>query len=1357
MEEEEREKQKQRRLEIYKKIFDSCTEKVDPLALPVEEKVARVQQCVREELARPEPPSIIHAPVEAVSAQELARAKAYATELAQEAAKAPSQESRDLFIADMVNLLPPKLQALVRRLLTLPPEPAPPGAALPPAEVEQAKAYASHCEAETGKAPSKKSRQAIEEACLRSVPERLRGTVYRLLHPESEPPPSPPPVTPQSAQASRETLRAAVAPELARIEAARQACEHETQKATTPEARAALRDFCNRAFPHATEPVYEIGSSLSQETFLELGEVADASGARKKTKEFETITRKFGLKPEEPVPPDLNARLCRYFQEFQAVVNWMIGAGIRLLPLSGSVLEKEAGNFVTAFKKKQLVTRNAPGKEALLAGVFSRIGAEETKLLKRLFPLLEQMGDVARRATFMGQILSFFAGGENNRGFRKETHTAEKLFYEMLLENRSFIARMQIVSVSRGPTFERKSQRVSLKERIWRCAAQFAYFAVREFGTRADLIPLCVSTLSPFLASPASPPTDEDAPKGLPLFYVREFPQGDLLVAVSKEVATRPLTPGQRSAVFLRNLYRHLRNLVKARLNFSPEVQSLLDNMKGAVDSTRESHETALRQWSDQRLISDRPRPIPGKKGVRSPLEEQMQGYLRKLSRLLTERKNYLRRVYKKFKALERDKGEVVAKAEVSQQYRPFGQRKSLDTTLAQLLDLPRAADWWDKWEDLIRKTPDKKSWNTARLRWRVGCLTNLQGAMASFRTDSVALERFIRDALNEAIRGMTRERFLRLVFDPRPRWVALGEGSFTEFKEFLQAQVISQVELCLAAYLQYSRKFPHLLPDALSHLPESVLRRLLSPDRPPLLDPIDRILEGNGIKGDRWEKGLNDSKGLLHKLARPVFKKQTIPLGSGEKAVFEWDALAKESKEPWNEEESAEVEAEAEEEEESTAEGVSDRALGEGQIQLSFKAHEPLSFTLQTEKHVPKGQPPVDRYQKVMQDSPARGNFTPHRGTLTLRSGGGLVLAVPFQRPHQPQTTDINQPQHVAVVASVDLGLKTLATVSISRAKRIVTPGGFGRWDRLGEELARYFFDQRYIDGKKDAWLQCHAKPEWKTLSTDSSAEKREKRHLRRHRGIAWAPEGGVSEKTLLTKGTSGNWKRQFLVLAREARVLQARIGTYKRRFKAWRTKQIAENHRRGVTTPVPDYDRMPRYFKLRRAWKRVWRKLQNLHQEMARQIATRLVAICEHPIPTKEGPVQVTVVRLEDLRWVTSSRKWKTGYFLASNQIHSFFGQIQECFTALATRKGIAVELANAYGTSYRCSLCGKEGKKLVNNKKVINKEVTRVKKIFIDKKCDHLKPGETYRLDADLNAARNILTAPSAERLTDTSTPL
>jgi hypothetical protein len=317
------------------------------------------------------------------------------------------------------------------------------------------------------------------------------------------------------------------------------------------------------------------------------------------------------------------------------------------------------------------------------------------------------------------------------------------------------------------------------------------------------------------------------------------------------------------------------------------------------------------------------------------------------------------------------------------------------------------------------------------------------------------------------------------------------------------------------------------------------------------------------------------------------------------------------------------------------------------------------------------------DRFQAFAEQQYVQGQGTLHR------KGTRLILAIPFQRTAEtpPAETPI-QPHKASLVTTLDLGLKSLATLSVALARRTAS----GSWVRAGPEQARYFLDPRYFTGKRTAWLLKKASEDLKFHATEQSNHQLRnwKARRRRHKGI---PMGF-------------NWKRQLTQLQTLARRRQAAVAAYKTQARA-----AGINYRQKLA-----------YWRLRREWKQAWQKLHHLHEEMACQVATRVVAICQHQ--------QSRVLRMEDLAWARHTAKWQAGYFLTTWQVHWFFSRIQSHIWDLASRIGLQVELVNPRNTSRQCSRCGSFGE--------------RRGKVFVCPYCG-------LQLDADLNAARNILTAP------------
>ncbi len=293
---------------------------------------------------------------------------------------------------------------------------------------------------------------------------------------------------------------------------------------------------------------------------------------------------------------------------------------------------------------------------------------------------------------------------------------------------------------------------------------------------------------------------------------------------------------------------------------------------------------------------------------------------------------------------------------------------------------------------------------------------------------------------------------------------------------------------------------------------------------------------------------------------------------------------------------------------------------------------------------------------------------FAPARGTITRKPGGGLLLHLPFEKKFDiapcPRACLGSDGTPAALVAcGVDLGLKHLAWLSVGTCHAQASTGGsWGPVDGNHPELARYCIDQPQLVGQKDEWL----------------------------------------ERT--TPSRVPNVKRKLIALVSRARALQHQKALLKQRY--------------GTR-----YKHSTRYFVARREWQRCWQKVRHLHEEITRQVATRIVAACKH-----HGAL---VLRFEDLSWSSHSARRVSGSWLASWQVHWFFSQVQERATCLARLAGIAVELVDARGTSKRCSTCGaignREGKTFSCTNEACNKQ-----------------------MDSDLNGARNVRIAPASLRL-------
>ncbi|MFX0064453.1 MAG: zinc ribbon domain-containing protein [Candidatus Hermodarchaeota archaeon] len=295
---------------------------------------------------------------------------------------------------------------------------------------------------------------------------------------------------------------------------------------------------------------------------------------------------------------------------------------------------------------------------------------------------------------------------------------------------------------------------------------------------------------------------------------------------------------------------------------------------------------------------------------------------------------------------------------------------------------------------------------------------------------------------------------------------------------------------------------------------------------------------------------------------------------------------------------------------------------------------------------------------------------YTPQKPVLHKKPGGGaLVLAVPFTCPPRPSKPKDNTiPPDARMSTAVDLGLKVLAALSITQGVQPLTWAKGTTFKDLkaqfsdkrveAHELARYFLDQEHLSRPAKDWFN--------------------------------RPPPGTTHP-------APNIKRHLFNLREEAKRLQSQKDTYR------------SKHQKTYRTKV-------KYKRLKREWQRIWNHISGIHEDMAKQLATRIVRVSQ--------AYNSQVIRFEDLKWSQTTKKEDAGYWLATWQVHWFHSEIIRHTKMLATRQGIKVELVVAKGTSYRCSSCGQVGE--------------RIGKMFY---CPHCQ----RHLDSDLNAARNIAVAP------------
>jgi len=108
---------------------------------------------------------------------------------------------------------------------------------------------------------------------------------------------------------------------------------------------------------------------------------------------------------------------------------------------------------------------------------------------------------------------------------------------------------------------------------------------------------------------------------------------------------------------------------------------------------------------------------------------------------------------------------------------------------------------------------------------------------------------------------------------------------------------------------------------------------------------------------------------------------------------------------------------------------------------------------------------------------------------------------------------------------------------------------------------------------------------------------------------------------------------------------------------------------------------------------------------------------------------------VQVEDLSWRKNASRTEAGYYIAHNQTHLLFGQVQRILGGLLRLENIGLWKVNPRGSSYYCALCGYRPNK-------DEKKETRQGRAFTCQNHLHkLQKHQNYTCNSDLNAARNI----------------
>jgi len=154
-------------------------------------------------------------------------------------------------------------------------------------------------------------------------------------------------------------------------------------------------------------------------------------------------------------------------------------------------------------------------------------------------------------------------------------------------------------------------------------------------------------------------------------------------------------------------------------------------------------------------------------------------------------------------------------------------------------------------------------------------------------------------------------------------------------------------------------------------------------------------------------------------------------------------------------------------------------------------------------------------------------------------------------------------------------------------------------------------------------------------------------------------------------------------------------------------------EYEQRCLERTINRYKERLKWNVIRRQLSQCWARVYRINLQLVNHLNNCIMKITRF--------WNVSIIKVEDLRFSTHSRKQDAGLFIAFWQVHWFHSQAQQAIKLQSMLHDIRFKKVPARNTSKRCSCCGKLG--------------NRSGKQF---KCPHCG----LSLDADLNAARNIV---------------
>jgi len=162
--------------------------------------------------------------------------------------------------------------------------------------------------------------------------------------------------------------------------------------------------------------------------------------------------------------------------------------------------------------------------------------------------------------------------------------------------------------------------------------------------------------------------------------------------------------------------------------------------------------------------------------------------------------------------------------------------------------------------------------------------------------------------------------------------------------------------------------------------------------------------------------------------------------------------------------------------------------------------------------------------------------------------------------------------------------------------------------------------------------------------------------------------------------------------------------------------------------------YERTKKAYLRKRQYLTIWYKIKRIHASMTQKIA--------HTIMKIAAAYRVNFIFMEDLRWTHHSSKKMVGTWLAHNQQHFFFSQINQTLEDLCVSRAVRIKKVNARWSSQIAWTLQAHHNFQIDSRTTRSSIAPylgiRTRKTF---KTLTSHPNMAWQGDADLNAARNI----------------